>query len=118
MLRTAVVGPSVSTAAYGDVDALLCAATYDPASGDLVIFAVNRGRAAPIELSTSLAAFRRARLVEHLLLHDENSSACNTEADPDRVVPRVGGAELADDTLTAVLPPVSWHCFRLREGTS
>jgi alpha-L-arabinofuranosidase len=118
VLRTAVVSPSVSTAAYGDVDALLCTATYDPDSGDLVIFAVNRSRTAAIDLSSSLAAFEGARLVEHLLLHDEDSSARNTEADPDRVVPRIGGAELADGTLTAVLPPVSWHCFRLREGTS
>jgi alpha-L-arabinofuranosidase len=110
-----VTSPSVSTAAYGEVDALLCTATYDRGSGDLVIFAVNRSRTEPIDFSAGLAAFREARLVEHLLLHDDDAGACNTEAEPDRVVPRIGTAEVADATLTAVLPPVSWHCFRLSE---
>ena len=106
---------AVNTAAYGEVDALLCTATYDRDSGDLVIFAVNRSRTEPVDFAASLAAFRGARLVEHLLLHDDDPSACNTEDEPDRVVPRVGTAEVTDTTLTAVLPPVSWHCFRLAE---
>jgi alpha-N-arabinofuranosidase len=96
------------------VDALLCTATYDPETGDLVIFAVNRSRTAAIDLSASLAAFTGARLVEHLFLHDDDPGAHNTESEPDRVVPRIGTAELANSTLTVLLPPVSWHCFRLR----
>ncbi len=115
VLRSAVTSPPVNTAAYGEVDALLCTATYDRDSGDLVIFAVNRSRTEPVDFAASLAAFRGARLVEHLLLHDDDPSACNTEAEPDRVVPHIGTAEVTDTTLTAVLPPVSWHCFRLAE---
>jgi alpha-L-arabinofuranosidase len=113
VLRPAVVSPQVSTSAYGDVDALLSTATYDPDTGDLVIFAVNRSRTLPVTLEANLSAFEPVRMVEHLMLHDDDSGACNTEAEPDRVVPRPGAAEVTDTTLTSLLPPASWHCIRL-----
>jgi alpha-L-arabinofuranosidase len=113
VLRPAVISPRVSTSAYGEVDALLGTATFDPDTGDLVIFAVNRSRALPVTLTSDLSAFGPVRLVEHLMLHDDDPGARNTEADPDRVVPRPGAAEVSDATLTAVLPPISWHCIRL-----
>ncbi len=118
VLQSAVVGPSVDTEAFGTVDALLTTVTHDPSSGDLVIFAVNRSRTQPIELTADLAAFRDPQLVEHLVVHDDDPAAVNTEHQPDRVVPRTGKAEVDGSTLTALLPPISWHCFRLSEGKS
>jgi len=116
VLRVVAMGPQVETAAYGTVDALLTTATYDHDSGDLVIFAVNRSPTETTDLTASLAAFGKVRLIEHVFVHDDDLGAQNTEADPDRVVPRAGKAEVAGATLTASLPPVSWHCFRLSEG--
>ncbi len=118
VLQSAVAGPSMDTTAYGPVDAVLATVTYDPDSGDLVVFAVNRSPDQPVDLSVSLAAFDQAELVEHLMVHDDDRQAGNTEHEPDRVVPQIGKAEAADAILTAVLPPVSWHCFRLIEGKS
>ncbi|HEY5821739.1 MAG TPA: alpha-N-arabinofuranosidase [Propionibacteriaceae bacterium] len=117
VLTSPVLSPKVPTRAFGEVDALLSTATHDPETGDLVVFAVNRSRTETLDLTADLAGFRDVRLVEHLMIHDDDPHAVNTEAEPDRVVPRTGKAELTDGVLTASLPPVSWHCLRLSEGT-
>jgi alpha-N-arabinofuranosidase len=110
-----VLAPQIDTAAFGEVDALLSTATHDPETGELAVFAVNRSRSESLELTVDLTGFDDVHLVEHLLVHDDDSTARNTAAEPDRVVPRTGKAELVDGVLTASLPPVSWHCFRLSE---
>ena len=56
--------------------------------------------------------------MEHLALHDDDPDAHNTEAEPERVVPRAGDAVLDGSTLRAVLPPISWHCIRITEGNN
>jgi alpha-N-arabinofuranosidase len=86
---------------------------------------VNRSRTEAAELVLDVADAVGAgptayTLVEHLVIHDDDASATNTEANPDRVAPRPGDAsvEMVDGpTLTATLPPTSWHCIRLTEGT-
>jgi alpha-N-arabinofuranosidase len=53
-------------------------------------------------------------------VHDDDPSATNTEDHPDRVTPGPGDAAVDGTdgtTLTATLPPTSWHCIRLSEGT-
>ena len=116
VLDLAVDGPTINTAAFGEVSQVLSTATFDAATGELTIFAVNRSATQPLDISARLGAFEGLQLVEHLVLHDEDSSATNTQSDPERVIPHTGKAQLDDDTLTATLPPVSWHCFRLTEG--
>jgi alpha-N-arabinofuranosidase len=122
VLRPAVQCDTVDTKAFGPVDQVVVTATHDPDTGDLAVFVVNRSRAAAAELVLDVAAAVGAgptayTLVEHLALHDDDSSATNTEAHPDRVTPRPGGAAVDGATLTATLPPTSWHCIRLSEGS-
>lgn len=116
VLSPAIIAPKIDTAAFGEVDAVISTATHDPDTGDLVVFAVNRSRSGPVDFTVDLRGFREVRLVEHLLVHDDDAGARNTAVEPDRVVPRTGKAELSDGVLTASLPPVSWHCIRLLEG--
>jgi alpha-N-arabinofuranosidase len=121
VLRPAVDSPKVDTAAFGPVDQLLVTATRDEATGELVVFAVNRSRTEPCSLALDLVGLSGGgaaayRLVEHLTLHDDDPSARNTEAEPDRVRPVAGDATLDGTSLAAVLPPISWHCIRLSEG--
>jgi alpha-N-arabinofuranosidase len=116
VLDLAVAGPSISTPAFGKVSQLLSTATFDSTSGELTIFAVNRSRTEPIDISARLNSFTNLHFLEHLELHEEDHTATNTESDPDRVVPHTGKAQFVDATLSATLPPVSWHCFRLLEG--
>jgi alpha-L-arabinofuranosidase len=129
VLRPAVESDTIDTKAFGAVDQLLTTATHDPDTGDLVVFAVNRSRTEDCALTIDIVALAGQsaagsaegrhpayRLVEHLTVHDEDPAAKNTEASPDRVAPQTGDATVDGTTLSAVLPPISWHCIRLSEG--
>ncbi len=114
VLRVGAVGPRINTTAYGDVDQLLSTATFDEETGEIAVFAVNRSRAVGLQLSLGLNGFGGdLELLEHNCLYDEDPHAINSEAEPNRVVPRPGDATLESGRLTAVLPPSSWHCIRL-----
>jgi alpha-N-arabinofuranosidase len=125
VLRPAVSCDSMETKAFGPVDQLVVSATHDPDTGDLAVFVVNRSRTETAELTLDVAAAVGGHptayaLVEHLQVHDDDTSATNTEEHPDRVTPRPGDAAVDGTdgtTLTATLPPTSWHCIRLTEGT-
>lgn len=147
VLRPAVESDTIGTLAFGPVDQLLITATYEAETGDLVIFAANRSRTEACELTLDIVALAGSataspaarpadsararsrdapsdrdpaayRLVEHLLVHDDDPTARNTKAEPDRVTPSAGDATVAGSTLRTVLPAISWHCIRLTEGNN
>ena len=108
--------PSVDTAKYGPVEQLHSVATHDPDSGEVVIFAANRGQQQSLQLDVDLRAFGSGLTVaEHLIIADDDPHAHNSEAEPDRVVPTdgTGRIDATGDRLVAELPPISWHCIRL-----
>ncbi|MGK5451399.1 alpha-N-arabinofuranosidase [Streptomyces radiopugnans] len=114
VLRVEPDSPVIETERYGEVPALWATATHDEESGEIVLFAVNRDRTSPLALTADLRPFPRARVVEHLVLADDDPGAVNTAERPDRVRPRpVDGTEACDGALTAQLPPVSWSMIRL-----
>ena len=125
VLRPAVRCDATPTQAFGPVDALVVTATHDPDTGDLTVFVVNRSRTETAELTLDVAAAVGGHptanaLGAHPQVHDDDPSATNTEDHPDRVTPRPGDAAVDGTdgtTLTATLPPISWHCIRLSEGT-
>ncbi len=105
--------PTYSTDRYGAVSWLVTTATHDAETGELVVFAVNRGLE-PLALDVDLRAFPALTLVEHIVLADDDIRARNTSADPDRVAPRPHqGSVLSGDHLSTELPGVSWSCIRL-----
>ncbi|MFG2302496.1 alpha-N-arabinofuranosidase [Actinacidiphila glaucinigra] len=114
VLRVEPQSPLVDTAKYGPVPALWATATHDEETGEVVLFAVNRSRHDNLALAVDLGAFPRHRVAEHVLLHDADPSATNTEAAPDRVQPvDVAGTKIDDPVLSTDLPPVSWTMIRL-----
>ena len=53
-------------------------------------------------------------VVEAWTLSDADPLAANTQAEPERVVPRAtSDARIKEGTLRAQLPPVSWSALRL-----
>ncbi|MEU4390966.1 alpha-N-arabinofuranosidase [Kribbella sp. NPDC023855] len=115
VLRTEVAGPEIDTAEYGRVPAVWSTATYEEATGEVVLFVVNRSETDKVDLEVPLRP--GLRVVEHLALYDDDRSAVNTAEDPDRVVPRrIDGTEVRNDSCTATLPPASWHMIRLSPG--
>ncbi|MFG2650678.1 alpha-N-arabinofuranosidase [Streptomyces sp. NPDC048436] len=116
VLRTEATGPRVDTSQYGDVAALDSVVTYDEETGELTVLAVNRDQGKPLVLEAALRGEAAGyRVVEHLVLADQDPDAVNTEAEPDRVVPRrASGTHItAEGALTAELPPISWNVIRL-----
>jgi alpha-N-arabinofuranosidase len=103
----------VETPAYGSVEQVWAVATYDEESGELAIFAANRSLTEPASWTVRLGSLGELRLLEHLVVGDEDRNAVNSQHAPDRVVPQAGSSALAGDRLTVTLPPASWHCIRL-----
>lgn len=119
VLRVEVTSPDVDTAKFGPVAALDATATYDEATGEVVVLAVNRstdqGLPIDVDLRAVVARHGPLRIAEHLQIADDDSGATNTEGAPDRVVPCAGsGSTVQDGRLQALLPAVSWSVLRLQ----
>jgi alpha-N-arabinofuranosidase len=114
VLRPLIESPLYATERFGDVPVLHATATYDDATGDLCLFAVNRSTTATLPLTADLRGFGALQVREHSVLADDDLQARNTADDPDRVRPRHGtGAVLDGGQLTVGLPPASWSVLRL-----
>ena len=113
VLRVEPTAPTYFTSLYGDVPVLDATATYDPASGDIAIFVVNRHQQEPVQREVNTAALGPVAVQEAVALTDPEPSAANTEHDPNRVTPTPLSAEAQQATLSVQLPPVSWACIRL-----
>lgn len=121
VLQAVVTGPRIDTPAWGEVSQLQATATWDQESGDLLVLAVNRSRRDPLDLVVDVAGvadeLTGLRLVEHLVLADDDPTATNTEQAPERVVPRpVAATSVTGQTVNAALPAASWHLLRLTTG--
>jgi alpha-N-arabinofuranosidase len=114
VLQAEIRSPRHETARYGEVPVIDAAATFDEASGDLAVFAVNRHPSEEVTFDVELRAFPGRRLEMASVLHDPDWRASNTREDPDRVTPHPHPkAEVTGDRLHCVLPPVSWNVFRV-----
>jgi alpha-N-arabinofuranosidase len=114
VLRVEPETPTYDNDKFGETPVVDGVATHDEERGEIVIFVVNRSQAEGVALAIGLRAFSQHRLVEHVVIADEDFRAVNTQDNPDRVTPRaVGGADQDGDILRVVLPPVSWNVIRL-----
>ncbi|BCJ53973.1 alpha-N-arabinofuranosidase [Actinoplanes sp. NBRC 14428] len=112
VLRAAVSSPSMATGSFGDVPVVDAVATRDERTGELTVFAVNRGTGAvPLELD--LRAFPGLRAGERIELADADPLIVNSAAAPDRVRARTEEMPVLDGgRATVLLPAVSWHALR------
>jgi len=107
VLRTAVDSPTTDTTLYGDVPVVDAVVTQDGAG--LAVFAVNRHPSEPVSLELSLRGFEGHRVIEHLVIADDDIRATNTAGSPNRVTPRA----VLTTGSTVTLPAVSWSVIRL-----
>ncbi|KAB8193130.1 alpha-L-arabinofuranosidase [Nonomuraea phyllanthi] len=110
VLRVEPVSPVYETARHGEVPLLHAVATH--AERGTTVFAVNRSTDAPLSLEIDARALGGVRVVEATTLTHEDVHARNTADDPDRVAPRAN-ADVEQDPLRVLLPPVSWNVIRL-----
>ncbi|MDQ2837181.1 MAG: alpha-N-arabinofuranosidase [Actinomycetota bacterium] len=113
VLRVEPVSPSLHSETLGDVPAVDVAATRDPETGQVTIFAVNRDEHQPADLRLRLVADGAHEVVEHTVLGGSDLLATNSRQAPDRVSPRSSTSNRIEaDLLCIELPPVSWSMVR------
>jgi alpha-N-arabinofuranosidase len=114
VLRVEVEAPSYPTGRFGEVPLLDAVATHDASTGEVVVFAVNRDRSEPLELSVDLAALGDVQVLDAWTLGGGDPYERNTADQPDRVRPRhLDATVVPGPTLSTHLPPVSWSAIRL-----
>jgi len=79
VLRLLVDSPLYATERFGEVPLLHATATYDDATGDLCVFAVNRSATEPMPLRVDLRGFGGLQVAEHSVLADEDLQDCQDD---------------------------------------
>jgi alpha-N-arabinofuranosidase len=116
-LDVKISSPRYDNQSFGDVPLLDAVATHDEASGELTIFAVNRGQTDSLPVTVDLRGITGVAVKEHLVLEHEDPNAANSAGDPHHVVPHRNGDASADDaSVTATLPKPSWNIISLAAG--
>jgi alpha-L-arabinofuranosidase len=102
------------TKAYGSVPLVDAVATHDEETGRSAVFLVNRSIAEDVRVTVDISALGEVRVLEAQTLSDEDVYAKNTLEDPERVgLTSNETVELADGSLSLVLPAVSWTAISL-----
>ena len=84
---------------------------------EVTIFAVNKDLEEDMEVTMDLRQFADYKIVEHIIMHDDDLKAVNTEADPYRIKPEVAGKSQIDNgILTALMQNKSWNVIRLAKN--
>jgi alpha-N-arabinofuranosidase len=114
VLRTDVESPAHDTARYGRTPLLHLTAVAGE-DGWLTLFAVNRDTDSPLRLVFELGSMTPAVPAGHRVLTGTDRHAGNTLAHPDRIAPvTVTAPSVERNTVTAVLPALSWNTIRVR----
>ena len=114
VLNTIVKSPVYEAKQYGEAPYLDCVVVENPKKEELVIFAVNKDLDEDMEVTADLRQYDGYQVKEHIVMHNDDLKAVNTEANPDNVAPKAGGTAKVDSgTLQAVLGKASWNVIRL-----
>ena len=118
--RGVVLNPIVSSPKYDskdftDVPMLDTTAVYNEEKEELTIFAVNRDLKDSLLLECDIRNFEGYKVVEHIILENDELKQVNTAIEQ-TVVPHNGGDASNDNGLvTASLPKLSWNVIRLKK---
>ena len=111
-LRTAVDSPVYDCVDYEGVPFIDATATLAD-DGSVTVFCVNRSTTEPFALDVDLHGFGALRIGEHILLHNDDAKAVNTESAPYTVVPTPGpGGCIDGEKATLHIPALSWNVIR------
>jgi alpha-N-arabinofuranosidase len=113
-LNPVISTPVYDSKNYTDVPVLEAAAVFNEEKDELTIFALNKDMKDTLSLECDVRNFEGYRVVEHIVLHNDDVNAVNTEASPFNVKPNNNGdAKIADGIVTANLSNLSWNVIRL-----
>ena len=111
-LKPVIDTPFIETK-YGKTPLLHLCATYNEADGEFVVFALNISRVESLTVSLDMQSFGAVKMIEHISLRGADTSAVNTFARPDAVVPiRITPAVASAGVFEVRLEQLSWHVMR------
>ncbi|ESQ93492.1 alpha-N-arabinofuranosidase [Asticcacaulis sp. AC460] len=115
ILKLKVDSTTFTTKAHGEVPHLIACGVFNPETGQVSLFALNRSTEETMELDVDLRGLGEALKVgESQELYDPNLKAINSKAAPDAVSPKPNGtARISGSRFTATLKPQSWNVFTL-----
>ncbi|WP_203247645.1 arabinosylfuranosidase ArfA [Sporosarcina beigongshangi] len=118
--RGAVLNPIVSSPKYDskdftDVPVLDTTAVYNEEKEELTIFAVNRDLEDKLLLTCDIRNFDGYRVVEHIVLENNDMKKVNTVHVQEVVPNQNGDAVNKEGLVTATLPRLSWNVIRLKK---
>jgi alpha-L-arabinofuranosidase len=115
-LQTIVSSPKYDSKDFTDVPYLESTAVYNEEDDELTIFAVNRHLEQSLSLECDIRSFEGYRLVEHVVLENNDLKMVNS-SHGETVRPRnSGNAKVDGGKVTAVLAAKSWNVIRLAES--
>ena len=104
--------PVYSCKDYDKVSYIDAAAVTDD-EGNVTVFAVNRDMEEDFEREIDLRSFGELSIAEHIVMHNDDVKAVNTEENPDNVVPTAGkGGSITDGKAVINIPALSWNVIR------
>jgi alpha-N-arabinofuranosidase len=103
-LTPRLVSPTLTAGARGEVPVLDAAASFDPATGSVSAFLVNRSRRSPLSVEVRLDDRVFERDIVCSLLGGGDLKAENTWAEPARVSPRAGRVERSEHGVVVEVP--------------
>lgn len=115
-LNPIIKSPLYDSRDYTDVPVLQSIAVVNEENGELTIFAVNKDMESKLILECDMRNFEDYKIIEHIVLENENLKAVNTENEPFNVIPHNNGkSEFKDGILTSQLGNLSWNVIRLKK---
>lgn len=101
---------------YTDVPYVEAVAVHNEELGEVTVFAVNRDLDQARTFEIDLRSFGSFRVIEHIVLENDDLQAVNTAANPDRVKPHANGnAKLEQNgTIETSLGKASWNVIRIK----
>ncbi|GGE25871.1 hypothetical protein GCM10011391_00310 [Pullulanibacillus camelliae] len=108
-----ITSPVYDTKAFTDVPYLESITVYKEEEEALTIFAVNRSSEDALILETDVRCFEGYKVIEHIILENQNVKATNHE-NHNHVTPHHNGQSVIESGyLRAALPKLSWNVIRL-----
>jgi alpha-N-arabinofuranosidase len=109
-----IKGPSLVAGARGEVPVLDAAAAFEPETGELAVFLINRSRREDLSVEVRLDDRELAREASCTVLGGGDLKAENSFGEPDRVRPRAGRVTRTERGLSVQVPAPGLSVLRAK----
>lgn len=114
VLNPLVKSPKYDSKDYTDVPVLDSVAVVDEEKDEITIFAVNKDMKDTLNIHCDIRGFVDCKLIEHIVLQNDDVKIINSKDHPFRVVPQFKNDTVVEkDCLNVLLPKLSWNVIRL-----